>query len=574
MGIDPRAWVCGVVGMLALGGARAEEPWERRTSQITASVGWVGVSEIGRSHQGRPIQMIELRADRTKPRATVLIVAGIDGRHGTGTEVALGVAERLISRRDAVLKHGDVVIVPCLNPDGMARFQGVRPVQDNGNNASPRATAREDADRDRRVDEDGPMDLDGDGVITRMRILEPRPGLLPGLAATEVAEPDDARLLRRADAGKSERPRYAVLMEGRDQDGDGAIGEDGVQGVDLDQNFPYHWPEFGGESGPYALSEPESRAMAMWLLAHPEVVAIMVYGPNDNMVNVSVGGKMDATGEVPIPGGVLDDDRGLFERVSNQFKEVTKMKSTGGVGRGWDGSLQGWAYAQLGIASFMTPAWVRPDCLDKPKEEAKPEDKAGSEQRKAVDTDDGRWIQLSDEGVEAKRVPGFVEWKAFDHPQLGRVEIGGFVPGFRMNPADPTEVTRVVEEQTGFVAKLVDAVPRVVMDDPAVAAVGPQVWKIRARVVNQGQMPTRLAMGVRTRRLPPTRLEIDVPKERLLAGVRVQGAESIAGSGGALNAAWTIVGDAGTEVRVKLLAPECGDAELVVKLERGEGEAK
>src|SRR5436190_1732753 len=84
-----------------------------------------------------------------------------------------------------------------------------------------------DTARDRRIDEDGPMDMNGDGVITQMRIKNPRAGLVPGLVATEIAEADDPRLLRRADAGKGERPEWAVITEGQDRDGDGLIAEDG-----------------------------------------------------------------------------------------------------------------------------------------------------------------------------------------------------------------------------------------------------------------------------------------------------------------------------------------------------------
>jgi len=49
--------------------------------------------------------------------------------------------------------------------------------------------------------------------------------------------------------------------------------------VDLSRNFPVGWDpyELGAAGGPYPLCEPETRALAEFLLAHPNVAAVQVY---------------------------------------------------------------------------------------------------------------------------------------------------------------------------------------------------------------------------------------------------------------------------------------------------------
>lgn len=576
-----------VWGMAAAVGGRAlsagpDAWWESRIAAIAAgpgaSAGEGGtprVEKVGESTGGRALTAVWIGEAGGKSGGarvpTIAVVAGLDGRHTVGTRVALGLIEKLAAERPRELSGAAVVVLACANPDGMTAFDGAGVKADDGTNGARRRSARDDADRDRRMDEDGGADLNGDGVITTMRIKNPRQGLVRGAAADQVAEADEARLLRRADAGKGERGEWAVLAEGRDEDGDGLIAEDGARGVDLDSNFPFHWPEFDDRAGPTPLSEPESRAIAEWLMGHPEVVVVVEYGPNDNLVGLPANGKMDETGQSPISNGVLDEDKPLYERVSGKFKELTKITGVGGLSRSFDGSLQGWAYAQLGVASFVTPVWVRPDLLkqEEKKEEDKPKE-GEPPRKKVVDSDDGKWLAVSDQRIAAGQATGFVEWSPFKHPQLGEVEIGGWVPGFKFNPPE-SEWARLVDEQFAFVRAVAEMLPRLSVEGPSVERVGQRAWRVRASAVNGGSMPTRLGMGVRARRHPDTRWALEVDAARVVSGSRVQGAGRVTGSGGRLDGEWVVAGSPGDEIRLRLLSPECGDREVSVKLE---GEVK
>src|SRR5690606_35790650 len=118
------------------------------------------------------------------------------------------------------------------------------------------------------------------------------------------------------------------IVESTDADGDGFFAEDGPGGVDLDRNFPHLWPEFRDGAGVTPLSEPESRAVAEWILAptgpgRDNIVAVLVYSPADNLLNTPPTGKMDPTGVVPL--GIEERDKGVYESVGAAFKEITGM---------------------------------------------------------------------------------------------------------------------------------------------------------------------------------------------------------------------------------------------------------
>ena len=232
---------------------------------------------VGESREGRPIHVLTLAADpaRADELPALLITAGLDGRHRVGTEMALRIARRLLDEHAEHLEAMTVYVIPRANPDGAAldrqtphagHVGTVRPVDD---------------DRDGALDEDGPVDLNGDGVITTMR--RPDPPLDD--EATHMADPAEPRLLKKASASDGERAEYSVWTEGLDQDGDGRIAEDATGQIDLDHNFMHEWPEHGATAGVFPLSEDESLTLATFVLEHRNIVMALTLGRHDNLVN-------------------------------------------------------------------------------------------------------------------------------------------------------------------------------------------------------------------------------------------------------------------------------------------------
>lgn len=598
----------------------------------------ISLASIGTSRQGRPLHLLRVSgapAERVVP--AVLIVAGVDARHTVGMEAALGVAERLAADHAGALASAAVYVVPCLNPDGVA-FLGDpgAPRMDFGRTIWPH-----DADRDGRVNEDPAEDLDGDGVIGVMRVPVGGPGWEH--TPTHLIDPDEPRLMRTPDPSKGERATHALLIEGIDNDGDGAFNEDGPGGsagggTILSMNFPGRYPEHREGAGRHQLSEPEALALATWVLGMESLAAVIVFDPVDTIVNTPVIGKMDPSGGVPL--GLENDDKGWYEGVAAMFKEITRM--TGAPGGETDGSPAAWAYAHLGVPSFSTCVWVRPDQVKRDEQEAAPAAPAepapaepgapdgaaaispeeirariaafesatpaereammaefralpadvqarimqvaqgqpdpgapaapaggggpARKERKKGDSDDAKWLAYSD---ESRAGAGFVAWRSFEHPGLGAVEIGGFVPGFRLNPpAD--EVPGLADEQARFVAGVLGALPRVEWSIRA-ERLGPGVWRVGARCVNAGKMPVLSAVGVKARRVRPVRASIDLPLESLIAGEKVQRFWNLPGAwsagAGTGDAEWIVSAPDGSEVRVVVASPMTGEEELRVTLQ-------
>lgn len=638
--------------LVAPAAADPVEQLEASAEQMVARHGdRVGLSSLGESRRGRSIWMLTLGGDGADERPAVLVVAGLDGRHQAGPAIATGIARSLLEDHADLLGSATVYIAPALNPDALVRWSAPGGLDPRfGGSMVP-----DDADHDRRIDEDGPMDLNGDGFITMMRIANPPPGL--GLRAEFVVDEDDPRLVRKP--GDDEIATHAMIIESRDADGDGQMAEDAAGGVDLDRNFPYRWEEFAEGVGEYPLSEPETRALADWMLERPNLIAVVVIGPGDTVLNIPQAGRNDETGRIPL--GIDNDDKAMFELLKKKFTEATKMKSAPAV-ENERGSLQRWAYAHLGLVSVSTPAWVRPDQIESekkdegekpeaaeaPAEPANPrqaeydeliargvpdrvarfltgseaeraamrsevENMSEAEQREMMQQvmtlpedvrtrvmaiaqgqpdpgrpaeaaaatgdaprpaarasgrakpsekkdEDAKWLDYADERGE-----GFVEWTPFEHPQLGAVEIGGFIPGFKLNPP-ASEIDRVAGEQASFVASLLGMAPAIIVEPARVEKQSDRTWRITLRLKNNADLPTRTAMGVTARRLPPIRVELDLDESRVLAGNRRASTNRLEARGGSFEESWTVLGRAGDRIGIDVKSAVFGNQRITVEL--------
>jgi hypothetical protein len=320
----------------------------------------------GRSLSGRELGYVELGPVDDPQRArlpALLIVAGLDGQHLVGTEMVLETLKRLADgygHEPAVTKLLDdhvVYLIPRANPDGAERF--FDPI--GGALREVRGNLRPvDDDRDGALDEDGPEDLDKDGVITQMRWKDP--------AGTWIEDKDEPRLMRPADPLKGERGVYKLRTEGLDRDGDGEWAEDGPGDVFPDRNFPQRWPEHDPTAGRVPMSEPEAAALAQFVWDRPQIALIVVFGLHDN---VAVDAKADTTGDGggggpggfrfsrTMPTGIVKDDQPLYTELAKRYRDATGVTSKPSLVDD-DGSFWSWTYFQLGVPSLCMHVWSPP----------------------------------------------------------------------------------------------------------------------------------------------------------------------------------------------------------------------
>lgn len=343
---------------------------------VVQRVAATGEDRFGRSADDRP---------------AIAIVAGLDASHRVGRDVALGLVQRLLDAPESLFAERTVYVLASANPDGFASMTGAGvPKSDVG-----RAPRSVDADRDGRIDEDPADDVNGDGLITMMRVADPTGRY--GLNAEWVVDEHDPRVVRKPDADAGEVATHALLIEGIDNDGDGRLNEDGYAGsggggVDLDRNYPSLWPELEDGAGLYPTSEPETRAIIEWLQSRPNISAVVVYGPGDNLANVPGTKQFDESGRMPR--GLEPDDLAVFKRVAEAYTEATGIKKADAPDI--EGSLTAWAYNDLGVWSFRSVVWARPEPekpakSDEPEEAAEPageapaEPAAGDERRRLTE---------------------------------------------------------------------------------------------------------------------------------------------------------------------------------------------
>ena len=326
---------------------------ERLRTLAKSHPGDVTIEEIGTSIEGRGIYALRLARSGdidADSRPAILLVAGIDASMPHTSECAVDVASMLLDRAGngdeeviRLLEDNTFYVLPRINPDGH-EYNLTSSVR----HGHPRNMRSDDADRDRTEDEDGPDDLNGDGMITMMRIYDPR-------KADHVVDADEPRLHAAPDRDAGERAAFYLVSEGIDNDGDGRHNEDAVGGVDLDMNFMHEYEAHADGAGRHQLSEPESMSLLQYVLDHQNIAAVVVYGRHDTLSSPPSGdGRNDAGGPKTIESG----DEAMYARVSERFVELTELE---GVERGdLGGSFVAWSYAQFGVPAFSTPLWTMP----------------------------------------------------------------------------------------------------------------------------------------------------------------------------------------------------------------------
>ena len=450
---------------------------------------WTRLESMGNSREGRPLWVMTVADPTGSPledRPAAYIDANTHGNEIQGGEVCLFTIKYLLERKDtdpwvaALLRRVVFHVAPCVNPDSRERF-----LHEPNDEHSPRRVPRPvDDDKDGLVDEDGPNDIDGDGEILLMRVEDPNGDLVPD-------ERDD-RMMRHVKPG--ERGRYRLLgAEGLDDDGDGRVNEDSIGGVDPNRNWPCDWrpePTQGG-AGPFPLSEPETRATARFVLAHPRIAAVQSYHNAGMMILRPPGSRTDKEAAVVPEDKALYDElgqRGMLLLPGYRYLQIREE-----LYQVWGGFLE-WTAHALGIVSFTNELWGTWGW--------------GT----SVVGGDPKALQWNDVALHGE---GFVRWKKFTHPTLGPIELGGWRRyTIRSTPVD--FLPDLCLRNCLFTLEHANAVPDLAVRVDGVSEEG---RRVRVTVENRALLPTITAWARRYHELPPDELSIDGAK--VVAAVEV-----------------------------------------------------
>ncbi|MEE9443153.1 MAG: M14 family zinc carboxypeptidase [candidate division Zixibacteria bacterium] len=189
-----------------------------------------------------------------------------------------------------------------------------------------------------------------------------------------------------------------------------------------------------------------------------------------------------------------------------------------------------------------------------------------SRMKKDDDDDDGG--SDTEEALYALNPDAFVAWTEYDHPTLGKVEIGGMIPySTVLPPAD--KVDELIARQLPFLRKLASMTPSIKIEKVDIEKLSSEVWKVEAWVVNNGFLPYPTYQGKRCGRPIPVVVTINNKDIELLQGKARTGLDIMAGSGGYEKVRWVIKAPGGKSIALKASGPSLGEDSRSITLKGG-----
>lgn len=460
----------------------------------------VKLESIGKSKGGKDIFALTLSKGDASNKPAIAILAGADGAHLAGTEVALQLAEKFVASDSLakVLESKTFYIIPSINPDAQEQFSAKLKFERSGNDVDT------DDDRDGRLNEDPFEDLNNDGQITWMRIEDP--------TGAYIISKEDPRVMVKADPSKGEVGKYILLSEGIDNDKDGVFNEDGVGGVNIDKNGTYDYPFFTQGSGEYAASESETKALLDFLYTSKNIYAVFTFGPANNLSEAT---KFDKSKTLKrIVTGILEKDASVGEQITKLYNTQTGLKDAPAMPQ-TKGNLSQTAYYHYGRLSFSTPTWWAPK-VSAPKDSTKKEIK----EVKASDNEDIRFLKWAD----AQQLKGsFVSWQKINHPDFPNqtVEVGGIAPYAKLNPPI-SYLNDATDKHLKFFKAFASQMPDVQILNIKTESVSAGLTRVTVQVTNKGLLPTGSEIGDRVRWVQKVRTEVKTSSSQtIISGKKV-----------------------------------------------------
>lgn len=453
---------------------------------------WVEHRVVGRSREGRPLILLIIgrRQGDRDGRPGFWLDGGTHATEWTGVMATLHTVSRWVGgladddTLRAWFESHTVYVMPCISPDGYHSTREGGPAIRSSLRPPPEGTVRIGLD---------PQDIDGDGAVRWMRWRHP--------AGPFVADDTVPMFMRPRRLDDDPADAFFFCDEGRllEWDGHQWISASLEHGVDLNRNFPGHWAPFsmfGMDSGTFPTSEPETRAVVETFAAFPHIAGALTNHTYTGALLVQPYRK---------PSPLSSEDIELMERLGKQAVEGTDYKvirvnpdfvysedqAVIGV---WADTLA----VVFGVPGYTLELWD-------------PWRAAGLEVDKPID-----FLIKPDPDLMRKAfahfssLPGAVhDWRPFDHPQLGPVEIGGI--DYMRTIRNPPDDLLPAECERGFTVadRLRRALPRV----EASMTLAPEasgLTRVELVLANQGCLPTTgLRHGAQVAGTPPVSARIE-----------------------------------------------------------------
>jgi murein tripeptide amidase MpaA len=463
----------------------------------------VQLHSIGTSYEGRELWLMTITnqvTGRDDEKPAYWLDANIHATEVTGSTAALHLISRLLDdyasdqRIRQLVDERTFYILPRFNPDG-AEHALTTPYRIR---TSKRPYPWDDP-------QDGlyPKDIDNDGRILEMRVPDP--------AGEWRVSQHDPRLMVRRKPDEYGGTYYRLYTEGliRNWDGVNVKIAPPLEGLDINRNFPFEWQPEGRQrgAGPYPTSEPEVRAVVAFITAHPNIHGAITYHTFSGVILRPYSTRPDDEFD--------PHDLTVFKKISDRGTELTDYPGVS-VYHGFryepkqvtTGAFDDWVYEHLGIFAYTVELW---DIVGE----------AGIKERDFIgwlkdhpEEDDLKILKWIDEKLGGE---GYYPWRPFDHPQLGKVEIGGWDWMYTWSNPPHSMLEETCRKNTEFALAAAATGPRLILREFSATHLGENLYRVRLILSNTGFLPTYGSkQAEKINAVRPIRVELALPSDATL----------------------------------------------------------
>ncbi|MEB2784619.1 M14 family metallopeptidase [Algoriphagus persicinus] len=524
-----------LIGGMSLSGAALAQSDYPTLSQVNqrlqgvASNASAELTSLTKTEGGKDIWVLKVGAGQLDQKPAIAVVGGVEGNQVLSVELAVQFAEKLVTDHSYALENTTFYIFPNMSPDAYEQYHASLKYERRGNAVSV------DHDRDGTPGGSGYTDLNGDGMITMMRVEDPMGDYL--------ISKEDERVLVKADKSKGEAGKYSRYKESIDNDKDGEFAEDLNEGIAFNKSLTYKFPVFEPLAGDMPVTQKESRAMLDYLFEQWNIFAFVTFSPANNLSSPL---KYNAgNAEKRVVTSILEKDQAINAMVSDLYKETVKQKAYQQDNQGTDGDFFQWAYFHFGRLSFGTPGYWIPEYKDST--------------GKGMSNAEINYLAWAD-SLGMKDV--FVPWIEVQHPDFPdkKVEVGGIKP-FVMTTPPFEKISEIVGQHTDFILKLAEMQPKLEIHNVKTESLGNGLTRVTMDLFNNSPIPTHSELGERSRWLRKIRIDMDT--EKIVSGNKIELMDSL-GAFEKASFSWIIKGSG--NVTVKAGASHTGFTSTTVKL--------
>lgn len=438
----------------------------------------VRIESIGQSHEGREVWLATVTnfasgEDNDKP--AFWVDGNIHASEVSPSSACLYFLNRLVIQygKDAditrALDTRAFYICPRVNPDGAEWALADKP-------KIIRSSTRPYPYDEEPVEGLIREDVDGDGRMLMMRIADPN--------GPWKAHPGEPRLLVRRDPTEVGGQYYRVLPEGRLENYDGFTIQipPHKEGLDLNRNFPMNWRHEGEQrgAGPYPGSEPETHNLMHFITTHPNITGGVAFHTHSGVLLRPYDDRSDE--EFPA------EDLWTFQKIGERGTQLTGYPNIS-VFHDFKyhpkqvitGAFDSWMYDHLGVFAWTVEIWS-------------PQRQAGIEKYKFIEwsrehpvEDDIKMLKWSDETLGGK---GYINWYPHQHPQLGKVELGGWDEMYCWVNPPPELLEKELALFPEWLLWHCLLSPQLQIVEASAKALGEGSYRVRVLVENTGWLPT------------------------------------------------------------------------------------